>query len=163
MPPRGKRECFAGPLKHEHVTDFGGRDWLLSSWIVNEFLKDLGDVSGADHGFIKALHVAGNSSISRDVNVLNINTCHSCRGLFSLIKSPFLQGDITSPLRAVDSSSCWQTSIHVKTKIALIITSRSCFLCRQHQLKRYNELLFQSLPASFRLFKMKGHVFSFLV
>lgn len=73
------------------------------------------DVSGADHVFVKALHVAGNSCISRDVNVLNINTCHSCRGLFSLIKYPFLQGDITSPLRAVDSSSCWQTSIHVNS------------------------------------------------
>ena len=27
-------------LKHEHVTDFNGRDRLLSSWIINEFLND---------------------------------------------------------------------------------------------------------------------------
>ena len=26
-------------LKHEHVTDFSGRDRLLSSWIINEFLN----------------------------------------------------------------------------------------------------------------------------
>ena len=26
-------------LKHEHVTDFSGRERLLSSWIINEFLN----------------------------------------------------------------------------------------------------------------------------
>ena len=28
-------------LKSEHVTDFSGRDRLLSSWIIDEFLKKL--------------------------------------------------------------------------------------------------------------------------
>ena len=26
-------------LKHKHVKEFSGRDRLLSSWIINEFLK----------------------------------------------------------------------------------------------------------------------------
>ena len=30
---------FYRGLKHEHVTDFSRRDRLLSSWIINEFLK----------------------------------------------------------------------------------------------------------------------------
>ena len=33
---------FEGVLplfQHEHVTDFSGRDRLLSSWFINEFLK----------------------------------------------------------------------------------------------------------------------------
>ena len=32
---------FYRGLKHEHVTDFSGRDRLLSSWIINEFLKNV--------------------------------------------------------------------------------------------------------------------------
>ena len=32
---------FYRGLKHEHVTDFSGRDRLLSSWVINEFLKDV--------------------------------------------------------------------------------------------------------------------------
>ena len=34
-----KRPCNILYLKHKHVKEFSGRDRLLSSWIINEFLK----------------------------------------------------------------------------------------------------------------------------
>ena len=43
MPPPGvfSLTVFYQGLKHEQVTDFSGHDRLLSSWIINEFLKRL--------------------------------------------------------------------------------------------------------------------------
>ena len=38
MPPPGF--LVYRDLKHEHVTNFNGRNRLLSSWIINEFLND---------------------------------------------------------------------------------------------------------------------------
>ena len=40
-PRRFSLTVFYRGLKHEHLTDFSGRDSLLSSWIIDEFLKSV--------------------------------------------------------------------------------------------------------------------------
>ena len=71
---------FYRGLKHEHVTDFSGRNRLLSSWIINEFLNS----------YLLSDETQWNAGLWR-----NLATWHGDFRLFSVricMKEEFIEG-----------------------------------------------------------------------